>query len=159
MNKNWDARFLRKAKEYGQWSRDTSTKVGCVIVGPDREIRSTGYNDFPRGVNDAIIARRERPLKYLWTEHAERNAIYNAARVGVSLKGCTLYCGSTMLGPPCVDCARALIQSGITRVVGSIGDNDPMQWREDWRTSMLVSVEMFNEAGIIFETVDDSIDI
>ena len=58
-----------------------------------------------------------------------------------------------MPGPPCVDCCRALIQSGIVRVVGSIGDDDPAKWNERWRDSMKVSVEMFKECGILFDTV------
>jgi dCMP deaminase len=148
----WDKRFLDLSKNIAQWYSDRSSKVGCVIAGPDNEIRSVGYNDFPRGVKD-IEERHARPLKYSVTEHSERNAIYNAARVGIPLQGCTLYCGSTMFGPPCADCARAIIQSGITRVVGSIGDDIPDKWRPDWRESMLISIDMFKEAGIIFDTV------
>jgi dCMP deaminase len=153
INEKWDLRFLNMAKEMATWSKDRSSKVGCIIVGPNREIRTSGYNGMPRGVNDEIDSRHERPLKYSYFEHSERNAIYNAARIGISLDGCTLYCGSTLMGPPCVDCARALIQSGITRVVGSKGDNDPSLWEERWKASMLISIEMFNEAGIIFDTV------
>ncbi len=94
-------------------SKDKHTKVGCVVVGPDHEIRTTGYNSFPRGLNDDVPERYERPEKYDWIEHSERNAIYNAARVGIPLKGCTIYMG----GVPCIDCARAIIQSGISRIV------------------------------------------
>lgn len=150
---DWDRRFLELAKSVGQWSKDRSTKVGCVIVGPDREIRSTGYNGFPRGVNDEPDCRHARPTKYLFTEHAERNAIYNAARMGTSLLNCTLYFYWPASGPPCADCARAIIQSGISRVVGKVGDDDPTTWRQDWKESQLVSVEMFNEANVLFHTV------
>src|SRR5678816_3286831 len=98
----WDIRFLREAARIATWSKDRSTKVGCVIVGPSREIRSTGYNGFPRGVNDDVDERHARPMKYAYCEHAERNAIYNAARVGIPLEGCTLYCAADKLtGPPC----------------------------------------------------------
>ncbi len=150
-NQKWDRRFLDQALAIAQWSKDQSTKVGCVIVGPNREIRSSGYNGFPRGVNDDVPERHVRPVKYKFFEHAERNAIYNAARVGTAIDGCTLYCGSTMQGPPCVDCARACIQSGIARVVCG-GSSFPGDWREDWRESMLVSVDLFKEAGVIWET-------
>ena len=75
-----DDRFMNLAY-VAEWSKDRSTKVGCVVIGPDREVRSMGYNGFPRGINDEIERRHARPDKY--TEHAERNAIYNAARVGV----------------------------------------------------------------------------
>lgn len=94
-------------------SKDRSRHVGCIITGPDNEIRSTGYNSFPRGINDNVESRHQRPAKYLWTEHSERNAIYNAARMGTALKGCRLY--TTLM--PCMDCARAIVQAGIIEVV------------------------------------------
>lgn len=94
-------------------SKDPNTKTGCIIVGPDHEIRTTGYNSFPRGIVDNVPMRLERPEKYFWIEHAERNAIYNAARVGVPLLDCTLYLNWLC----CMDCARAIIQVGITHVV------------------------------------------
>src|SRR5690242_7044614 len=109
----WDQRFMELAKLIATWSKDRSTKVGCVVVGTDNEVRSIGFNGFPRGVDDDVEERHERPAKYAWTEHAERNAIYSAVRVGISLKGCTMY----LPWFPCMDCARALIQSGIAELV------------------------------------------
>jgi hypothetical protein len=87
--------------------RHVSTRVGCVIVGTHKEIRAIGYNGFPRGVDDDRDARHERPVKYKWTEHAERNAIYSSARAGISIDGCTMY----LPWFPCMDCARAIVQS------------------------------------------------
>ena len=97
------------------WTEDRDFKVGAVIVGPDLEIRSTGYNGFPRGVRNDVEDRYDRSSgeKFFWFEHGERNAIYNAARIGVSIDGCTLYVNRF----PCSDCARAIIQSGIRRIV------------------------------------------
>lgn len=109
---SWDATFLGLAERFAKRSKDPSTKVGCVIVGPDREVRSMGYNGLPRGVED-LAERMERPAKYLWTSHAEENAVAQAARIGVSLKGCTAYATHF----PCARCARALIQAGIVAVV------------------------------------------
>ena len=138
----WDSYFMELAKHVSSLSKDESTKIGAAIVGPDKEIRSTGYNSFPRGVNDDEPNRQTRPMKYKWIEHAERNAIFNAARIGVSLKGCTLYCSKWV---PCTDCARAIIQSGITEVVvESIGDIVD-RWKEDFE----VSFQMFIESGVI----------
>ena len=74
----WHNRFMDVAKLVATWSKDTSTKVGAVVVGPDKEIRSTGYNGLVRGVDDNIPERMERPTKYDFFEHAERNAVYNA---------------------------------------------------------------------------------
>ena len=82
---------------------------------PTHEIRSTGYNSFPRGIRDDVPERLERPAKYLWIEHAERNAICNAARAGTATEGCTIYVEIM----PCMDCARAIVQAGICEVVVS----------------------------------------
>ena len=103
------------AHQIAHWSKESGRRVGAVIVGPDKEIRSTGFNGFPRGVRDDIPERhsRETGAKYLWSSHAERNAIYNAARIGVSVKGCVMY----VPWYPCVECAKAIIQSGICEVV------------------------------------------
>ena len=87
---NWIEYFRNIAHQVKLKSKDNNTQIGAVIVGKDNEILSTGYNSFPRGINDLIPSRQERPEKYYWFEHAERNAIYNAARIGVSTKGSTM---------------------------------------------------------------------
>src|SRR3990167_200779 len=110
---NWDEYFLVLCEVIKLKSKDQNTKIGVVIVGKDHEVVSTGYNSFPRGIDDNVPARQERPEKYLWMEHAERNAIYNAARIGVSTKGCTMYMSCVM---SCPDCARAIINSGIIKI-------------------------------------------
>jgi dCMP deaminase len=137
----WDKRFFDLANEVAAWSKDKSRGVGCVIVGPNKEIRSTGYNGFPRLIDDEVDVRHERPIKYKWTEHAERNAVYNAARMGQTTENCTLY--STLY--PCADCARAIIQSGIFRVITTEPDWDTDRFSEDFK----ITKEMFDEAGII----------
>ena len=148
MSNNWDKKFLKMALDIASWSKDTSTKVGAVITGPDREIRSTGYNGMPRLVNDNKLERYDRPQKYMWFEHAERNAIYNAARMGTPLAGCTLYITSFPLKfPPCADCARGIIQAGIIRVVQEPPVGDASRWKESTDCTMA----MFFEAGIQFD--------
>jgi dCMP deaminase len=113
-----------------------------VVVGEDNILRSTGYNGLVRKV-EALPGRLIRPEKYHWMEHAERNAIYNAAQAGVSLKNGTLYTN----GLPCVECARAIIQSGIlcvvTDKVWEEADN-----REEWKESFKRTRLMFDEAGV-----------
>ena len=110
---NWTDYFLSIAEVVKMKSKDESTQIGAVIVGDDKEILSTGYNSFPRGLDDNLPERQERPEKYFYFEHAERNAIYNASRVGTRLKGSTIYITS---GLPCSDCARGIINSGIKEV-------------------------------------------
>ena len=110
---NWTEYFLNIAEQVKLKSKDESTQIGAVIVGDDNEILSTGYNSFPRGLNDNKPERQEKPEKYFWFEHAERNAIYNAARVGTPLVNSTIYLTS---GLPCCDCARGIINAGIKTV-------------------------------------------
>jgi len=146
----WDQSFLAIAKEMSKRSKDPSTKVGAVIVGSDNEVRSLGYNCFPRGVCDGAPGRLERPEKYSWLEHSERNAIFNAARVGIPLKGCRMYI--TWL--PCADCARAIIQSGIEQLVV-----EDLSVPERWRQSFLVSLVMLCEAGIHVFQPDNRVEV
>lgn len=143
----WDDTFLALAKEAAKRSRDPSTKIGAVIVGPDKEVRSLGYNGFPRGVRDDIEERFVRPLKYKLTEHSERNAIYNAARVGIPLKGCTVY----VPWIPCSDCARAIIQVGIVQVV-----TDNIEIPERWKEDFTVSLQMLEEAKVEIRLSNES---
>ena len=111
---NWDEYFINIAEQVKLKSKDRNTQIGVVIVGRDNEIVSTGYNSFPRGIDDNVDERQEKPEKYFWFEHAERNAIYNAARIGVSTLGTTMY---MTCGISCADCARAIINSGISKIV------------------------------------------
>jgi dCMP deaminase len=122
-------------------SKDQSTKIGAVIVGPDDEIRSTGYNSFPRGLDDENPERQERPEKYFWFEHGERNAIYNAARHGGSLKDCRMYLSCHI---PCTGCARAIIQVGIKEVILGKEASHSTKWAEEATRSQ----RMFDEAGV-----------
>ena len=94
---DWDKRFLQLAKHISEWSKDPSTQVGCVVVGPDRELRSTGFNGLPRGIEDNEQRLNNREIKYPLICHAEENAIMHAARIGMSLKDCTAY----VTWPPC----------------------------------------------------------
>lgn len=135
--KTWDERHLSLSKEVASWSKDRSTQVGAAIIGPDNEVVSVGYNGFPRDVDDDIEARHQRPEKYKWTEHAERNAIYNFARR--FLKGCRIF----LPWIPCSDCARAIIQCGIMEIV-----TDNIEIPERWREDFTVSIQMLHEAGV-----------
>lgn len=141
---DWNEYFIKMARLVAEKSKDRSTKVGVVVVGPSNEIRSTGYNGFCRGINDNVESRHERPIKYKFTEHAERNSIYNAARMGLSMEGCTMYFNYEPI--PCTDCTRAVIQSGIKKLVGY--DIKFPARGEFWEADMKVSEEMLTESGI-----------
>ncbi len=145
---NWTDYFYNIAQQVKEKSKDERTKVGAVIVGKDKEIVSTGYNSFPRGIVDNKPERQERPEKYFWFEHAERNAIYNAARIGVSTKGCTMY---LTCGIPCADCARGIINAGISRIFVTRAQGPSSQ---KWQDSSERSMDMFDEAGVEIQWYD-----
>jgi dCMP deaminase len=139
---NWVSYYRQLANTVKLKSKDKYTQIGAVIVGKDGEIVSTGYNSFPRGLDDGLDYRQERPEKYYWFEHAERNAIYNAARIGVSTKGTTMYLSC---GLPCADCARGIINSGIKRIFCERVD---VTKGELWKESQERSWDMFMETGV-----------
>lgn len=142
----WKDYFIGIAEQVKLKSKDQSTQIGAVIVGRDKEILTTGYNSFPRGLDDTKQERQKRPEKYFWFEHAERNAIYNAARIGVSLKESTTYLTS---GLPCMDCARGLIQSGVKKVVckKDCTTKNKDKWLEQQKKSLI----LFSECGVEVE--------
>jgi len=145
MTSKWDIRFIELARHISGWSKDPSTKVGCVVVGEDREIRSTGFNGFPRGIDDDPERLADREKKYPLICHAEENAIMHAARIGVSLKDSTAY----VTWPPCSRCARSLIQAGIREVVYSSSEEIPERWLEDFK----ISTGMLAEANVLVRSV------
>lgn len=149
---NWDKYFITQAQSILIKSKDRSTKIGAVIVDQFNCILNTGYNGFPRGIDDENPNYHERPLKYKVTEHAERNAIYQAAANRGGLRGATIYLGHNPENGICTDCARAIIQSGIIEVVGPVepaftGRGE--QWGEDCR----VARDLMREANIIVRTI------
>lgn len=159
--------YLKKAYEYAaKHSTDPSTQNGAVIVSkvivgqrtaPDnvyiqQEIPTyveigIGANHFPEGVEEKL-ERWERPAKYQWVEHAERNAIYDAARKGQSTLGATMY----VPWFACADCGRGIIQAGIKEVVGH--DSPLHKTNANWKQSIEVADQMFREAGIKFRRIE-----
>jgi len=143
---DWDTYFLEVAKAVSMKSKDPSCKVGSIIVGPDREIRSTGWNGFARGVNDLPERYNDQQTKYNLVVHAEVNAICNAARCGTPLDDCTMYIWPL---PPCNECAKAIIQSGIKEIV-FCADWSNEKWKSSWEISRL----MFDECGVRYRILE-----
>lgn len=112
---SWDEYFMGVALLSAQRSKDPSTQVGACIVDEEKRIVGTGYNGAPRGISDDDFPwSREgdfEETKYAYVCHAELNAILNSTKE--SLRGCSIYVGLF----PCNECAKAIIQSGIKRVV------------------------------------------
>ncbi len=131
----WDRRFLDMAQLVGSWSKDPSTKCGCVIAR-DNKVVSIGFNGYPHGIEDANDPRE---TKYDKTIHSEINAILHAKQ---DISGCSLYV--TPL-PPCSRCASVIIQSGISRVFVKAIDGDALS---RWYANNQLASAMFSEAGI-----------
>jgi len=138
---DWDTFFMSLVYLIGMKSKDDSTHLGAVIVAEDNTIISVGYNGLPRGVRYSY-QRQQRPEKYYWFEHAERNAVFNAIRIGANIKDSIMYTNGT----PCCDCARAVIQAGIKKVIvdKSWDSGNKDIWLEQSKKSRV----MFAEAGI-----------
>ena len=142
---SWDEYFINLLSPLSIRSKDESQKLGAVIVGKDKQIISTGYNSFPRGIKDDIPERQDRPLKYHFMAHAEENAIVNAALNGSSTKDSRLYVSWW----PCSACARMIVNAGISVVV--------LQYEEiydRWYDSCNCGRRMFEESGVDVFTWD-----
>lgn len=134
------------AIHFATMSEDKSTQNGAVIVDRNGMIAAADYNRLPRGVYNRED-RLKRPMKYLYMEHAERGAIYQAARSGFHTNGATMVCPWAA----CADCARAIIQSGIKRLVRLESMTNII---DRWETSVEAGDLMMREAGV--EVLDAS---
>lgn len=140
----WDQRFLELAAVVASWSKDPSTKCGCVIVDAQRNVVAPGYNGFPRRCDDSPELYADRARKLRRVVHAEANALLTAR---APLAGCTAY---TTPFPPCAGCAAMLIQAGIARVVAPAASADLLaRWGED----LAEAERMYREAGVELVTV------
>lgn len=152
MSGRWDSHFITLCIAHARMSKDPSTQVGAMIVGPDREIVSAGFNGFPRGIADTPARLHDRQTKLALVVHAEMNAALAAARIGVSLRECTLYLAATDSsgdvwgGPPCTRCTVELIQTGIREIVSLPFRDTPSRWRDD----TAFAGKLLEEAGIIY---------
>lgn len=140
-DKKWIARLLKMAREVSVWSKDTSTKVGAVITTETGSPISWGFNGLAIGIDDSVESRMERPLKYKWVCHAERNAMDLSPKGDLS--------GSVMFVTfsPCSSCAQSIIQRKISTVVID-SENSIDKVPERWVDDMKVALEMLHEAGV-----------
>jgi len=163
----WDRRFLEVARMVSTWSKDPSTKVGAVVVAAPAPtgtfdmplstpgaIVGTGYNGFPRGVADTEERLGDRPTKYAMVVHAELNAVLQA---GHRARGGTIYVYPAFGAPPlCTGCAKAVIQSGIRRVVGYAPDEQNDHGAiERWAPEIATAYTMSLEAGLAITMLDE----
>lgn len=136
----WDKAWIKKAKEFSEFSKDPSTKTGAVIIGSDNEQIGAGYNGFAIGVDDDEERYNNRELKYEMVVHCEVNAYIFGDKT--KMKGATLYTWPFM---SCSRCAAIMIQAGIKRCVAP---KMPKDKEERWKKNMDIAKMQFAEAGV-----------
>ena len=113
LSDKWKEYFIQHLHLTASMSKDKNTQVGSIIIDTEKKVVvSSGWNDLPRGVKHTE-ERNSRPLKYLYTVHAEMNCLMNALHLGYSVKGLTML---VTLGC-CPSCSCSVIQSGISEIV------------------------------------------
>jgi dCMP deaminase len=145
--KKWDERFIQAARTVASWSPDPSSKIGAIAVSQQFLPLSWGFNAFPRHLplEEADVDREK---KYKWIVHAEMNAIYNANREAVSLRDSTFYIWGI---PPCIECAKGLVQVGATRIVSVVYPEVSQHWLDSFKND---SMTLFDEANIKVEVIE-----
>lgn len=146
----WDKRFMELASSIANWSScyQDNRKIGAIIV-KNKRIITTGYNGAPAGILSCVekgeCMRRKLSIasgtrhELCYAIHAEQNAIIQAAKLGISIDGATMYCTHQ----PCVICAKMIVNSGIRRVIYGVGYPDEF------------SLEIFKQAGVSIELFKD----
>ena len=142
-------------EEYKFLSKDESTKIAAFIIDGSYTIRSMGVNSFPRGINDNDPKRQERPEKYFWFEHAERNTIYNAGRTRADIWACWMI---MTCGMPCADCARAIIQAGLEGIILQSRGKCVVTNKQLWDEHAIRAEQMFKESGVTVLYLDEMVD-
>lgn len=145
----WEKRYLEIARQVAGWSKDPSRKIGAVIVGNQGQIISQGFNGFARGIADTPERYDDRETKYKYVVHAEANAIYNAINNSASPRGATIFVTGL---PVCHQCADAIIQTGVKRVVM---DTQPCT---GWEESGNLALQKFKEAQVEFKFVSEDLE-
>ena len=141
----WDRRFLSMAEHVAGWSKDPSTRCGAAVADARHRVISMGYNGFPAGVEDSQERLQDRDTKLRMTLHAEMNALLHARQ---DLSGCTLYVHPM---PPCAQCAAAIIQAGIRRIVATM---PTAEQEARWGADFALASAMYYESGTWLILVD-----
>lgn len=140
----WKHRYMELAWHIGTWSKDPSTKVGCVAIGEHGQVLSQGYNGFPRKFDDNIDLYTDQDTKYRYIVHAEMNCIYHATLNGISLKNSTLFVSGLNV---CHECAKAIVQTGIKRVIARPKKVYKIKWQESFKHAK----EILKQGGVEYE--------
>lgn len=154
---SFDELFMREVYLIASKSKDPRTKIGAVIV-KDKHAILSGYNGIAERVKD-LPERMERPEKYDWMSHAERNSCYMGAKFGISTDKSILY----TQGIPCVQCSDAVINCGIKEIVihkqwqdfALMDNKNQRPWVEVyWKSKVKL-----DEAGVAIRIFDKFLDV
>lgn len=149
---NREELFLSQAYKLAKTSKDPSNQNGALIIDPfTNKILGIGSNNFPQGVQFTDDRALQRPLKYQYFEHAERWAIYDAAKHGKCLTGASMYSPWAA----CCDCARGIILSGIKELLvhKERMDLTPDRWSEDVKRALTI----LDEGGVVVRYFQGSV--
>lgn len=138
LSDKWLRRFWELANQIASWSKDHVRGVGAVLVSPDMRQVSWGFNGFPQGIADRPEILHDPMAKLAHMVHAELNAILNARR---DVSGWTIF----VTQHPCHECAKAIIQAGLARVVCP----EPKWEGSKWHGSHREAVRLLEEAGVL----------
>lgn len=137
------SRLMELAFGFARLSPDPSTQNGGFLVNQNLKVLGQGFNEFPAGVS-YNPERWERPAKYSYIEHAERNSIFDAAKAGNSTRDTTMI----VVWAACADCARAIVQSGVSRVIRCAIPHDADESAARWRDSVLLGDTILTEGDV-----------
>lgn len=149
LSKKWFKRYLDIARNVALWSKDPNKKIGSIIVNENGNIVSQGYNGFPRNIKDDD-RYNDKNIKNIYVVHAEVNAILNALYNGASVKDCSIFISGL---PPCHECTKIIIQSGIKNVIFDTLLNKESSWYQ----SNLNALKMLDEAHLSCFYVNDNV--
>lgn len=147
-SKEWINRYFDLAEQISLWSKDPSSKIGAIIIADHGQIISQGYNGFPRKIHDLEKRLEHRETKYKYIVHGEMNCIYNACLTGQKLNNTKLFVYGL---PICSECAKGVIQSGISHTFMKFPTIKNLNWLE----SFSFTKEMFNEANVYYEVYNE----
>lgn len=140
LDRRWKDYFISILHNSAEMSKDTNTKVGCLVIDTvNKVVISSGWNDLPRGVKHTP-ERNSRPLKYVYTSHAEMSCLTNALRLRADVVGHTMLVTLAC----CPTCAVSVVNSGIAQVVTP----EPDFQRETYGEAFGHTVKILGEGGV-----------
>lgn len=151
MTNNWQE-LLKVTYEEAQKSTNPSTQNGAILVDDDGNLILSAVNSFPNGVKENEERQNNKSLRYKYSVHAERNVLYLASKLGIKTEGLTMICPWAT----CSDCAQAIIQTGIKKLVTH---KQALDRSGHWQEDIDFAFGMLREAGVEIIIIDGKMNI